>query len=84
MLSLEEDYLVDQMKDYISKTDSSGGTKAVKERLQMWVKDNKEKIRVTERIVKKCINRAAKCIQLRIRGKRNRRAKKRMAEVCHA
>ena len=47
-------------------------------------KDNKEKIRVTERIVKKCINRAAKCIQLRIRGKRNRRAKKRMAEVCHA
>ena len=84
MLSLEEDYLVDQMKDYISKTDSSGGTNAVKERLQMWVKDNKEKIRVTERIVKKCINRAAKCIQLRIRGKRNRRAKKRMAEVCHA
>lgn len=72
---------VDEMKEFLTVTDMTGGKRGLTKRLKEWANARREYLMLNEWELNYCIKKAAKTIQNRLDARRDRRAKKRYEEV---
>lgn len=81
MTQMEIRSTVDEMKEFLTVTDMTGGKRGLTKRLKEWANERRERLMLNDWELNYCIKKATKTIQNRLDARRDRRAKKRYEKV---